>query len=565
MDVTDGIINEFFPENNFSSRKRRIIEWLIGLNRMNPYLDCAKGKRGIEWVETLMESLRIRCETHCGDYQNIPEKGPVVVVSNHPTVMDGIVMINSLAVVRKDIKIVANHVLTTTFPEIESISIGIRNMQGKMSRRQLKEMNDHLKNNGLLLIFPAGRLASITPLGLKESPWLEGFLRLASKNNAAIVPAHIRGRNSLIYYITALIWRPLSNLMIFRECVRHKDKTLRVRIFPQINLAEAEKNIESPLEAQECRHHLLQLAKNRPAPLPMVAPVARPENKGLLAEAVEKCELLETLSSGKKLFLYRFNGEGHSPVLSELGRLREVSFRATGVGTGKKRDNDVYDFDYYHIFLWDPQKMEIAGAYRLMLVGEQLAAKGLNGLYSSTLFNYTNSNLPLLNKSIEIGRGFVQQSYQKTNALDSLWKGIFRFASRYPEYENLIGVLTIPRSFTLLAQQIIVAFYRLWFSPDEKMASENEFLINDSAVNNFFLGKDFQQDWSILNAILKEQGCELPWPYKQAAKWYQPGGSKIFSFVEDKTFNSVAGLNVCNIENLKRSYYAHFITRKKAS
>lgn len=78
-------------------------------------------------------------------------------------------------------------------------------------------MNDHLRKGGVLIICPAGKLANWSLSGLQEHKWNPGFLQLAMRNNAALVPIHITGANSKIYYLTATFWRQLSNMMVIRE------------------------------------------------------------------------------------------------------------------------------------------------------------------------------------------------------------------------------------------------------------------------------------------------------------------------------------------------------------
>lgn len=563
MDVTDKIMAEFFPGKSFSVTQKKIVKKILGVENLLPLLQENFGKQGVEWIESIIDSLNIRCETHCGGYDNIPAEGPVIVIANHPTVMDGLALITTLARVRKDIKIVANHVLTVMFPEVKNVAIGIRNMQGKMGHKQLKAMNDHLKQGGVLVICPAGRLASITPFGLKESRWQEGFLRLALKNNAALVPVHISGSNSILYYLAAIVWRPLSNLMIFREILRHKNNKLSINICQQLDFSECTAPEKITEFAMKCRKHLLLIGQRKVGLLSVLPPIARSESRRELLDAINKCYVLKNISSGKQLLLYRYHGESHSPILSELGRLREISFRETGAGTGKKRDNDIYDLDYYHIILWDGKHNEIVGAYRLMLAGEQIEKKGVEGLYSNSLFNYKSEFFPQLEKTIEVGRGFVQKRYQKTKALDHLWKGIFYFSSAHPNYVSLIGVLTIPEKYPTRIKQLIVYFYKLYFlSENEAFDPSVCYKIDGSSLAGIFAGDDFDKDWKTLNNIMKESGNELPWPYKQAAKWYNPGGSVLFGFVKDNSFNSIAGLNFCAINELKEIYYSHYIARQ---
>jgi hypothetical protein len=118
-------------------------------------------------------------------------------------------------------------------------------------------------------------------------------------------------------------------------------------------------------------------------------------------------------------------------ALREIGRLRELTFRAVGEGTGRPSDLDLFDASYLHLFLWDAQAAAIAGAYRLGLVDEILARHGKRGLYTHSLFKYRTRLLDSLNPAIELGRSFVRAEYQRSFApLFLLWSGIGRFVER---------------------------------------------------------------------------------------------------------------------------------------
>lgn len=566
MGVIDKVIGEFYPGKQVSYRKRRLIEWVFAEHKIAPLLQAASGKQGLEWVESIVESLELRCEVHSGDYDNIPSHGPVIVIANHPTVVDGLALINTIAMVRKDVKIVANQVLTAIFPQIKAISIGISNMHGKMGHRQFKEMNDHLRQGGVLIICPAGRLASISLTGIRESRWQPGFIRLATKYQAALLPVHISGVNSPYYYLAATLWRPLSNLMFLREIAGHQGGRLRMRICSQIALPRLhQQSIADDKIADEVQRHLVRVGKGKPGGVATELPLARPEQKSLLINAFSQCRILKTLGDGKVLFHYRYQGEPYAPILQELGRLREIAFRAIGAGSGKRRDNDGYDHDYHHVILWDPCELEVVGAYRITPAGEQIAKKGVEGLYSHELFHFDESCLATLQASFEIGRGFIQERYQKTHALDALWKGIFCFVIKYPEYKYLLGVLTIPNSFPTYAQALIVSFYQLYFSGSSLLdVSLAPYQVQDPRICDFYAGNDFEQDWKKLNNSLRELGCALPWPYKQMARWFNYGGSTLLGFRDDNTFNSVVGLSLSEIASLKKAYYMHYIAKAMA-
>ncbi len=95
-----------------------------------------------------------------------------------------------------------------------------------------------------------------------------------------------------------------------------------------------------------------------------------------------------------------------------------------GEGSGKRRDTDKYDDDYLHLILWDENDLEIVGAYRFMPTAQQVEARGIEGLYSHSLFHYDDRMADVLRNGIELGRSFIQPRYWGRRGLDYLWSGI---------------------------------------------------------------------------------------------------------------------------------------------
>jgi putative hemolysin len=150
----------------------------------------------------------------------------------------------------------------------------------------------------------------------------------------------------------------------------------------------------------------------------------------------------------------------HIPsVLQEIGRLRELTFRVVGEGTGKRADIDFFDAYYLHMFVWDTQAEAIVGACRLGLVNEILARHGKRGLYTHSLFKYRSSILNSLIPAIELGRSFVRDEYQRSFApLFLLWRGIAQFVERRPQYAVLFGSVSISNSYSAASRQLMVEY-----------------------------------------------------------------------------------------------------------
>jgi len=157
-------------------------------------------------------------------------------------------------------------------------------------------------------------------------------------------------------------------------------------------------------------------------------------------------------------------------ALQEIGRLRELTFRAVGEGTGRCVDIDPFDVFYLHLFVWDAHAGSIVGAYRLGLVDEILASHGKRGLYTHSLFRYRAPMLESLSPAIELGRSFVRAEYQRTFApLLLLWAGIGRFIERVPQYAVLFGPVSISARYAPASRRLIVEYLSA-YSADTRLA-----------------------------------------------------------------------------------------------
>ena len=251
--------------------------------------------------------------------------------------------------------------------------------------------------------------------------------------------------------------------------------------------------------------------------------------------------------------------------MREIGRLREEAFRAVGEGTGKRRDIDSYDKDYLHLVLWDKEALEIVGAYRFGCCAQIMANNpDAKGLYSQTLFNYSNDFAPILAKGLELGRSFVQPKYWGKRSLDYLWYGIGAFLARNPEYRYLFGPVTISNDMHPEAKQAMVHFYRR-FMGTEGLAQANNPVQLDSALqdqlDSQYANEQYQLNFPILKAHLVSLGESVPTLYKQYAEVTEPGGTHFLDFGVDPDFNDcIDGLVMVDLEQLKAKKRSRYIT-----
>src|SRR5208283_878274 len=231
-------------------------------------------------------------------------------------------------------------------------------------------------------------------------------------------------------------------------------------------------------------------------------------------------------------------------LLYEIGRLRELTFRHVGEGTGREVDLDRFDLYYTHLFLWNKEKQEVVGAYRLGQVDLILGRFGKKGLYTSSLFEYKEGFLSRMDAGIELGRSFVRVSYQKLySPLLLLWKGIGHFIARNPQYPILFGPVTISNSYAALSRQIMLSFLTInHFAPDLARFIRPRSSLRTLSVRkrDLRLASGLPADIEELSALISDIEADrkrVPVLLKQYVKL----GGKLMAFTVDSSFG--AGLD----------------------
>ena len=165
----------------------------------------------------------------------------------------------------------------------------------------------------------------------------------------------------------------------------------------------------------------------------------------------------KSLLKSKDYELFLSDSSAIPNMVHEIGRQRELAFRAVGEGTNKAVDLDHYDTAYLHLFLWDHKEEKLVGAYRLGLGKELMEKHGLAGFYLAELFNFDPETHAMLGKTIELGRAFVTQQYQqRPMPLFLLWKGIIHATLRYPDYAYLMGSVSISNQFSKFTKSLMI-------------------------------------------------------------------------------------------------------------
>lgn len=201
------------------------------------------------------------------------------------------------------------------------------------------------------------------------------------------------------------------------------------------------------------------VATTRSGPALGLAPIRPAVAQALLKAEIEALPAGQLLVTSAQFSVYWAQAEQFPWCLQEIGRLRELTFRAAGEGTGGSSDVDLFDAYYLHLLVWDASAQAIVGAYRLGLADEIVARYGKRGLYTQSLFRYADRVLRAMNPAIELGRSFVRAEYQRSYApLMLLWRGIGQFIVRHPRYAMLFGAVSISNDYEPESRRLIVDF-----------------------------------------------------------------------------------------------------------
>jgi len=405
------------------------------------------------------------------DLAKIPAEGPVLVISNHPYGMaDGLLQALLVSLARPDCKQIVNQMLTM-FPKLVPPYILVNAFDSTQARAAntapLREALAWLKAGHSVCSFPAGAVSHRTwsRRVVVDPPWNPSIAMLARRSEATVVPMYFHGHNPRWFQWSGLISSRLRTAMIPRSFGSARGKCIRVSIGDPI-LPETIASIRDRTSAIEyLRERVYMLdghtsdnaTTDEPASLPL-AGRAPADTVGFAGE-IDRLPAEDHFGDSGKFSVYISRPEHIPGILSEIGRLREVTFRAAGEGTGNKLDLDAFDQHYRHLFIWNRADHEVVGAYRLGLTDEILAAKGLDGFYTRTLFKFEQELLDRLGPSIELGRSFIRPEYQRGfKPLMLLWRGISNFAARHRRYRYSFGVVSISNDFRDVSRQLITDF-----------------------------------------------------------------------------------------------------------
>jgi putative hemolysin len=427
-------------------------------------------------ADRLLDFLGVTFTTSDIDLARIPNTGPAIVTANHPFgILEGAILASLLGRIRPDVRFLANGILNA-IPEVRDLLIPVDPIHGRSAiagnGRGLRAALEHLRSGGMLVIFPAGEVSHFrwSNRTVSDGEWNTSVARMVGIADVPVVPLYVEGTNSLMFQLAGLAHSAFRTALLCRELLNKSGRSVEVRAGAAIQPDKLKAMPTAREQTDYLRWRTYLLASREPFKPRTALPLSRktethrepiapalPAND--VAKEVARLTGERMLSRSGDLEAYLAPAIEIPKVLHELGRLRELTFRAAGEGTGNALDLDEFDDHYLHLFVWNARKLEVVGAYRLARTDVVRRSLGVRGLYTATLFRYSDPFLDRVGPALELGRSFVRQEYQRGFApLLLLWKGIGAFIARNPQYKTLFGPVSISNEYQAVSRELMVSF-----------------------------------------------------------------------------------------------------------
>ncbi|MNS73571.1 hypothetical protein D3C72_1070170 [compost metagenome] len=419
-------------------------------------------------------------------------------------------------------------------------------------------------------MFPAGEVSTYKDGKLVvDKPWEEGAIKLIKKAKVPVIPIYFHAKNSKLFYFLSKLDDTLRTAKLPSELLTQKDRVIKVRIGKPISVTEQNEyeKIEEYSEFLRKKTYMLanpfeketKLLDTSNLKIPRSPKqIAMPANHEQIVNEVNAlrktdCRLLQ--SKNYEVFFTEANNIPN--ILHELGRLREITFREVGEGTNQSLDLDQFDKYYHHMFLWDDETKQIAGAYRMGLGAEIFPKYGIDGFYLQELFRFEPELYDMMSKSIEMGRAFITKEYQqKPMPLFLLWKGIVHTTLRYPEHKFLIGGVSISNQFSDFSKSLMIEFMKShYYDPyiAQYVHPKKEFKVKLKDADKDFIFDEAEADLIKFDKIIDELepgSLRLPVLIKK----YIKQNARVVAFNVDPLFNNaVDGLMYIRIADIPES------------
>ena len=547
------------PPSSINARARQAIlglaEIMFGLKTCNKlYQQVNQDGTMAGFVSQSLKILDIDYQVESQELARIPITGPCVLVANHPYGgMEGLILFDLISRIRTDFKVMGNHLLGR-LPALRSHLIAVDPFNSETSARvniaPLRQALKCLELGELLIIFPAGAVSyrQSKASGVVDPVWSDSLARIVRRSKTPVVPIYFPGHNGPLFQWVGKIHPRLRTALLPRMLLGQRHSRKRVYVGQPItprsyNEFTSDRELTDYLRLRTYALGARTLTSIADATTTHAVPVIVAVDKELLLQELAQLPAAQILTENGE-FLVCYADAGQIPwLLNEIGRLRELTFREVGEGTGKDCDLDRFDESYVHLFLWHKERQEVAGAYRLGHIDRIMATVGSKGLYTGTLFAMQPTLLKELNLGLELGRSFVRPEYQRSFApLLLLWKGIGHYLTLFPRYRYLFGPVSISRDYSLAAKQLMTQVlteqYRLnelaaLVKPRTPLTFKPQLLAGLELEQQSFLQEI--DNLSVLVSDMEADGKGIP----VLLRHYLNLGGQILAFNRDPEFSDV--------------------------
>ncbi len=439
-----------------------IISGLLGWKRANKFYDQVKSYNIQQFIRAYKKKSRIKHIVPQDHIRRIPKNGSLLIIANHPTgIPDGILILDQVLKVRKDVKIIANQ-LTYKVDPLKPYTIPVdpydKSESVRQNALQIRAIFDWLEAGHCVILFPSGDVANYNfkEKCLVEQFWHQTARKIILKHKGAVLPWAIQGKNSHLFYQLGKVHPSIKSALLPREGLKIRRKPMYSHIGFPVKI-EGKESLLNDLEAKIKFMSLRGPVSTEKILDPQNAfqnPVATTQDPNLIFQEISK---IQSVLAEKGCLMVLLTTKKESPnILNEVGRLREITFRSVGEGTGKERDLDHHDEHFDHLILWDKDNKTIAGSYRL---GNGVKLKEIKN-YKSIIHEFYHENKGtnmILNESLVLGRAFITDLYQqKPFSLFLLWQGIYKYLEFNTEIKYILGQTSISNNFHPFSQKLIV-------------------------------------------------------------------------------------------------------------
>lgn len=531
-----------------------------------------------DFINAVFDELVLANRLLDREVNNIPSSGRVVIVANQPMGgVDALALLKLVFSVRPDVKIVVNDRLAD-IPPLSRVILPVGPGPDRKHRQQIADIENALRKEHAVIVFPADYVSRRIFNRVLDRVWHRTFLHFALKTRSPVLPVFIGGRNSWLFYLLSWMNKRMSTGLLPREFLKKRKSLIDIRVGGVVPVEHLSSLSISQFQIIKLlRRDVYRLGKGKKQVFKTEKTVTPPQSRQSLKKELQNARMLGETQDGKKILL--MEGDTGSPVLAEIGRLREIAFRQVGEGTGNRNDLDAFDLDYRHLVLWDEGDLEIAGAYRIAECWKWVRDSKAEGafefesitarLYSASLFDYGQGFQPFFSDGIELGRSFVQPQYWGRRSLDYLWQGLGAYVANNPQIRFVFGPVSISASYPKIARDMLVWFYGHYYPGDKSLAvSVNPFEFQpDFNPLKIFRGDDVEADFETLRSRLEFLGLSIPTLLKQYVDVCHAEGVNFVDFNIDPGFSDCVDAMLINdldfLKDKKRKRYVDRVIERK--